>query len=94
LIFLVAIAIFIAQPYCRYLCPLGAIYSIFNRFSLWKMKSPEEDCELCGECSKELAKKICPTKVDVYQNPNHSDCIRCLDCTHCPEIEFKLSWKK
>lgn len=94
LIFLVAIAIFIAQPYCRYLCPLGAIYSIFNRFSLWRMKSPEEDCELCGECSKELAKKICPTKLNVYQTPNDGDCIRCLDCTHCPEIEFKPSWKK
>ena len=94
LILLVAAAIFIAQPFCRYLCPLGATYSIFNRFSLWRMKSSPQDCADCGGCLKNLEKRICPTEVNVYQNPNDMDCIRCLNCTPCPTVEFKFSWKK
>ncbi len=91
---LVASAIFIAQPFCRYLCPLGATYSIFNRYSLWRMESSTENCEDCGGCLKNLEERICPTDVNVYQSPNHADCIRCLNCTRCANVSFKCSWKK
>ena len=94
LVLLIVTAIFIAQPFCRYLCPLGATYSIFNRFSLWRMKSSPQDCADCGGCLKNLEKRICPTGVNVYQNPNDMDCIRCLNCTTCPTVKFKFSWKK
>ena len=38
LILTVLISIIIYRPFCRYICPLGAIYGIFNKFSLYRFK--------------------------------------------------------
>ena len=48
-IFLVA-GIFIGRPYCRWLCPYGALLGIFARFSLRRVTITPEDCITCGLC--------------------------------------------
>jgi NosR/NirI family nitrous oxide reductase transcriptional regulator len=51
----ILLGIFIARPYCRFLCPLGAIFRIFSPFSRWHLRIPPEPCILCRLCEG-----VCP----------------------------------
>lgn len=71
---------FVSRPFCRYLCPLGAFYSVFNKFSFYQMKLDEHACIGCGRCER-----ACPMAVEVTRDINGSECIRCGKCKAvCP----------
>ena len=75
-----AAMVFIKRPFCRTACPLGAIFSFFNRASIFTLSVDNDKCIQCDECLR-----VCPTDIKVYENPNDADCIRCLDCKPaCP----------
>ena len=79
-------SIVIYRPFCRYVCPLGAIYGIFNKTSFYRFKIDSEKCTKCGACQK-----ICKLDIPVYENPNSMDCIRCGDCkAACPHGAISL----
>ena len=74
-------AIIIYRPFCRYICPLGAIYGLFNKFSFYRFEVDANKCVKCGVCQKQ-----CKFDIPVWKNPNSIDCIRCGDCRiNCPE---------
>ncbi len=75
LLVLTALMIFIRRPFCRIVCPLGAIYSLFNRVSVFRMVHHPDKCVHCMECYKG-----CPMGVRFYEGANQPDCIRCLKC--------------
>lgn len=76
------------RPFCKWLCPLGAFYALFNRVSMVQMKVDRAKCVSCGRCSK-----ACRMDVDVTKTPNHSECIRCGMCVrHCPTKAVRFSW--
>lgn len=69
------------RPFCRYLCPLGAFYGLFNRFSLYQYRFEKEKCTGCGACSR-----ACLMRIEVTENVNSAECIRCGRCVAaCPE---------
>ena len=73
-------AVWVPRFFCRYLCPLGAIYGLFNRFSLSRMALDKEKCVGCKACEK-----TCPMAVDVTKDINTAECIRCGKCkAACP----------
>lgn len=73
-------SMFIHRPFCRYLCPLGAFYSLFNRFSFYQMKLDSARCIGCKKCEQ-----TCPMAVEVTKNCNSPECIRCGKCREvCP----------
>lgn len=73
------------RPFCRVVCPLGAIYSVFNKISFYRMEVSKSKCTHCGSC-----KKICPVEHTIYENPNGLECIRCGDCKkNCPAGAIK-----
>ncbi len=74
------------RPFCRIACPLGAIYSLFNHISLFKLKIDEKKCTHCNKCYES-----CPMGIKVYQELNSKDCIRCLECSGCPQGVVKFS---
>ena len=77
---IVAASIIIYRPFCKYLCPLGAIYGPLNKVSLYQMECDFSKCDSCGRCAK-----VCDMCVDPSVNPNSAECIRCLKCIHeCP----------
>ena len=47
--------IFIGRPYCRYLCPYGAILGIVSRWSKWHVRIPPQQCIQCRLCED-----VCP----------------------------------
>lgn len=65
----------VSRPFCKWLCPLGAVYGLFNRFSLYRHDWEEALCVHCGNC-----KDACPMGIDPAKTPNSPECIRCGDC--------------
>ncbi|NUQ62532.1 MAG: 4Fe-4S binding protein [Pirellulales bacterium] len=47
---LLVIGLFIGRPYCRYLCPLGAIFGLFSRVSGRHVRIPPDECIQCRLC--------------------------------------------
>ena len=47
---MLGIGIFVGRPYCRFLCPYGAILRVFSRFSRWNVKLTPADCLQCRIC--------------------------------------------
>jgi len=79
-------SIILYRPFCRYVCPLGAIYGIFNKVSFYRFKIDETKCTKCGVCQK-----VCKLDIPVWQNTNSMDCIRCGDCkSACPHNAIYL----
>ena len=76
----VLLSIWIYRPFCKYLCPLGAIYSLFNPISIFRLRVDREKCTQCGACAK-----ACGMHLNPVQTPNHPECIRCGACQNtCP----------
>lgn len=77
---LIILSIIVYRPFCRYICPLGAVYSLFNGISLYRYKVDEEKCTKCGICQKS-----CHMDIKVFEKPNDGECIRCGRCIKaCP----------
>ena len=80
LVGLIVLSVVIYRPFCRYICPLGAVYGLFNKFSLYRFEVDPNTCIECGKCQA-----ICPINIPVYQTPNSAECIRCGKCLKvCP----------
>ncbi len=90
LIICILVSIFIYRPFCKYLCPLGAFYGLFQKISLLRLSINEDACIDCGAC-----KNICKMNVDPVKNPNSAECIRCGECVKaCPERALYFFKKK
>jgi polyferredoxin len=73
-------SLFLYRPFCRYVCPLGAIYGLFNRVSLYRITVDTKTCTSCKICQK-----VCKLDIPIYTDPDSSACIRCGDCiAACP----------
>lgn len=80
LITTIMLSIIFYRPFCKWICPLGAFYSFFNKYSFYQMKVDENKCIDCGKCAR-----VCKMDVDIRKNNAHLECIRCHECTKaCP----------
>lgn len=68
-------AVWIPRCFCRYLCPLGAFYSLFNRFSIYEMTVESDRCVECHTCNS-----VCPMALDVTKEIHSAECICCGRC--------------
>lgn len=65
----------IYRPFCKYICPLGAIYSFFAPISVFRYRVDKDKCTGCGACAK-----VCGMQINPAVTPNHPECIRCGRC--------------
>lgn len=80
LITVIVLSVIYFRPFCKWLCPLGAFYALFNRISLLGIRVSKDKCVSCGRCQK-----ACKMDVDVLKTPDHTECIRCGMCIKaCP----------
>jgi polyferredoxin len=70
-------AVFIYRVFCRVLCPLGAVYALFNKISILRIQCDREKCQSCGKCSKE-----CQIMLTPVSQPNAFECVRCGKCVN------------
>ena len=85
LLVLISVAsVFIFRVFCRFLCPLGAIYGFFSKIALLGVKLDKTKCTDCGLC-------ISACKMDVKKVGDH-ECIHCGECMSvCPTKAIR--WK-
>lgn len=77
-------AVFIYRIFCRFLCPLGALYGLFNKIALVGIKLDRGSCISCGRC-------LSTCKVDI-RHVGDQECINCGECIDvCPTKA--ISWK-
>lgn len=89
LLITVVASIMIYRPFCKYICPLGAVYSVFNPVSLYKYRVDEDKCTKCGACAN-----ACKMNVVPYMTPNSAECIRCGACVKaCPHNAITSGFK-
>ena len=74
------------RPFCRAICPLGAIFSLFNRVSLVRLHWDEDACRDCMWCVRE-----CPQGLDPRREVSSHACIGCLRCVGCPFGAIKVT---
>ncbi|MBQ9663039.1 MAG: 4Fe-4S binding protein [Oscillospiraceae bacterium] len=83
-------SVLVFRPFCKYLCPLGAIYGMLNRVSLLRMQHDEQRCVHCGGCTR-----ACPMQADPVRRPNSAECIRCGICVSaCPTDALHLGFRE
>jgi len=70
------------RPFCRTACPMGALLSLFNRYSMVRLEVAPQ-CDGCNTCQAN-----CPVDLDVYVDANSMECIRCLECTKCDHVRL------
>ena len=81
LLFLMVLSVKIYRPFCQYLCPLGAIYGWFNRFSLVQIYWDRTQCVSCHACEH-----ACPLALSLDEISCSTECIRCGKCVNaCPQ---------
>ena len=65
------------RPFCRFFCPLGAWYGLFNRQALLGIVVDKKKCVQCGKCAV-----VCPSDVKIAGD---AECISCGSCREiCP----------
>lgn len=84
LVAVVVASVFIYRFFCRFICPLGAIYSLFCKVSLLGVKLDKNKCIDCGLC-------IQGCKMDIKHVGDH-ECIQCGECISVCPVQA-ISWK-
>jgi len=80
--------------FCKYLCPMGAVYGIISKISPSRITRNKEKCVNCNLCSKN-----CPVNIDVANcdKVTSAECIGCQSCVlSCPKkdaLEYKTLGK-
>ncbi len=67
--------IFCYRSFCRFICPLGAIYGLFNRFNVIGVKVDADRCNHCGACVRHCG-------MDVRCVGDHE----CINCGKCMDV--------
>ncbi len=89
LLLIVILSIKTYRPFCKYLCPLGAIYGFFNPLAIYRFKITDA-CINCNKCQA-----VCKLDINPSKTPNSMECIRCGDCIKaCPTSAIKTTLSK
>jgi polyferredoxin/ferredoxin len=67
----------IPRFYCRFICPLGALFGIFSRWNIWQIGKTQESCSNCGLCETD-----CEGGCEPSGHIKTPECVLCFNCLH------------
>ncbi len=78
------LSLLVERPFCKYMCPYGAVQGVFNLFSVFRIRRVAKTCIDCKACDR-----ACPMNIEVSKAGVVRDhqCITCMECTSeraCP----------
>lgn len=73
-------SLFIERFFCRYLCPLGAVFAATSGIRLFRIRKPRRNCGNCAACTR-----VCAMGIPLYQDDVISSG-ECIDCFKCKDI--------
>jgi len=82
-------SLFVERFFCRYFCPMGAIFSIASILKIAKIKKTRTNCGRCKVCTNN-----CKMGIPLYQSDvvNSGECIQCMKCVSaCPRSNVKFT---
>ncbi len=71
----VMLNLFIPRFYCRFICPLGALFGILSRFAIFRIGKNHYNCSDCKRC-EEFCEGACQPNGPIRT----SECVMCLNC--------------
>ncbi len=83
MVFLAAILgnVLIPRLYCRFICPLGALFGLISRLAVWRIGKAERQCSDCKICERHCEGGCAPST-----NIRGSECVLCCNCLDpCPD---------
>ena len=85
----IVLSLFFERPWCRWLCPLGALLGLIQFVAPWKIRKKHKACSECGVCMKR-----CPMRVRLHEKGVVRDtrCNRCLSCLEACKKERALEY--
>jgi polyferredoxin/major membrane immunogen (membrane-anchored lipoprotein) len=89
LIFIMIASFFVERFFCRYLCPLGAVFAIVSKPRITSILKPKAKCGKCRICTNS-----CPMGIALYKNDavKSGECIHCFECVAaCPRKNVSLA---
>jgi polyferredoxin/ferredoxin len=76
-VFLAAVLLNLRVPrfYCRFVCPLGALFGVLSRYALWRVGKNQIACSQCARCEA-ACEGACEPSAEI----RISECVLCMNC--------------
>jgi polyferredoxin len=77
---IVGLNLFLPRFFCRFACPLGALFGLLSRFTPWRLGKTTDNCGDCCIC-EQYCEGACRPAGKIITG----ECVLCFNCLdHCP----------
>lgn len=84
LVSVMVLSLFVERPWCKYLCPYGALLGLFNLIRVFPIRRREESCINCKKCDVACPMQIKVSTGKVVRDHQCISCHECLSGVACP----------
>jgi polyferredoxin/uncharacterized protein with FMN-binding domain len=81
---IVVISFFTERPWCKYLCPYGALIGLTNKISFFRIRRKASSCINCKKCSTKCPMNIAVSEKTKIDDAQCISCFKCISGNHCP----------
>ena len=72
------LSFFVERAFCRYFCPLGALFTPLSAGRLFRIRRLETACTGCQQCTRTCAMGVTVHEDDFVRSGECIDCMRCM----------------
>lgn len=84
LLVVTVLSLFVERPWCKYLCPYGALLGLFNMIRVFPIRRNSASCIQCKKCDRACPMQIEVSKKGAVRDPQCISCHKCTSGSACP----------